>query len=391
MRILLLHNKYQYAGGEDKVFEAEGELLASNGHEVERLVFDNKNITSLANKVGSGCMVVFNFSSAKILKKKIKEFKPDILHVHNFFPLASPSVFYTARAHNVPVILTLHNYRLICPSATLFFNNKIYEKSLRTIFPFDAVMKGVYRDSILQTAALAFMTSFHNVIGTWRNKVTRFIVLTEFAKTKFLQSRLNVSTDQFALKPNFIADPGNGNHVREDFFLYIGRLSQEKGIDVLLNAFRQPDKALVIIGDGPMQQQVESLAREKQNVTYLGFQSGSTIMDYLKRASALIVPSTWYEGFPIAILEAFGTGTPVIGSRLGGVAEIVKDNYNGLLFEAGNQIGLIEALDEFQSADKKALSDNARKTYIEFYTPEKNYRTLMDIYTEAMKNTDHGK
>ena len=208
MRILLLHNRYQYAGGEDKVFESEAELLLSYNHQVERLVFDNKEITTTLDKIKAGLTGVFNFKSAKLVAKKIREFKPDILHVHNFVPLASPSVFYAAKANNVPVILTLHNYRLICPSATLFYDKKIYEKSMRTIFPLDAVLKGVYRDSIAQTAALALMTTFHNLAGTWRNKISKFIVLTEFAKSKFLGSRLKVSPDQFMLKPNFIADPG---------------------------------------------------------------------------------------------------------------------------------------------------------------------------------------
>lgn len=391
MRILLLHNRYQYAGGEDKVFESEAELLLSYNHQVERLVFDNKEITTTLDKIKAGLTGVFNFKSAKLVAKKIREFKPDILHVHNFVPLASPSVFYAAKANNVPVILTLHNYRLICPSATLFYDKKIYEKSMRTIFPLDAVMKGVYRDSIAQTAALALMTTFHNLAGTWRNKISKFIVLTEFAKSKFLGSRLKVSPDQFMLKPNFIADPGKGNTVRDDFFLYVGRLSQEKGIDVLLHTFRQSEKSLVIIGNGPLQDQIKSLASERQNVKYLGFQSRPVIMDHLKRASALIVPSIWYEGFPITILEAFASGTPVIGSRLGGIAEIVKDKYNGMLFEAGSTEGLAETLNEFEMTDKKSLSDNARNSYLQSYTSEKNYRTLMDIYAEAIKINDHGK
>ena len=391
MRILLLHNKYQYAGGEDKVFESEGDLLASHDHLVERLVFDNREIATLLDKIRSGLTGIYNFRSAKIVTEKIKEFRPDVIHVHNFVPLASPSVFFAAKANNVPVVMTLHNYRLICPSATLYHKNKIYERSMRSIFPIDAILKGVYRNSIPQTAALALVIAFHNLIGTWRNKVSKFIVLTDFARSKFLGSRLNVSPDQLMLKPNFIADPGNGIETREDFFLYVGRLSKEKGIDSLLNAFSHSDHKLVIIGDGPMQEQVESYVKAKQNVKYLGFQSRAAIMDRMKRAKALIVPSTWYEGFPITILEALATGTPVIGSRLGGIAEIIKDKFNGLLFEAANEAALLETLDEFHTVDRHALSVNARKTYLELYTPETNYRILMDIYTEAMKNIHHGK
>lgn len=391
MRVLLLHNKYQYAGGEDKVFEAESELLSNHGHQVEQLVFDNREITTFLDKIRSGLFGIYNFRSAKLLTKKIEQFKPELIHVHNFVPLASPSVLFAAHKYKIPVVLTLHNYRLICPSATLYHNNAIYENSMHSLFPFDAVLKGVYRNSIPQTAALALMTSFHNLYGTWRNKVSKFIVLTEFARSKFVESRLRVSQDQFMLKPNFIGDPGNGNESREDFFLFVGRLSQEKGIDTLLNAFRSSPHNLVIIGDGPMHEQVENFAHGKSNVQYLGFQSKAAIMDRLKQAKALIIPSTWYEGFPITVLEAFATGTPVIGSRLGGIAEIVKDEFNGLLFEGGNQNSLIETLAKLQTLDRKALSENARKTYLDNYTPEKNYRILMDIYTEAMKNNEHGK
>ena len=264
MRILLLHNKYKYAGGEDKVFETEGELLSSYNHQVEKLVFDNSLIETGLDKMLSGIMGVYNFKSANVVDKKIKEFKPDILHVHNFVPLASPSIFYVAKRHKVPVVLTLHNYRLICPSALLYHNNRIYEKSLRSIFPIDAIIKGVYRNSILQTAGIAVMTSFHNLIGTWRNKIDKFITLTAFAKSKFLESRVNASPDQFMVKPNFIDDPGNGRETREDFFLFVGRLSVEKGIRVLLNAFKNSDFKLVIIGDGPMQAEVESVVKESK-------------------------------------------------------------------------------------------------------------------------------
>ena len=316
--------------------------------------------------------------------KKIKEFKPDILHVHNFVPLASPSIFYVAKRHKVPVVLTLHNYRLICPSATLYHDHKIYEKSIRSIFPVDAIVKGVYRNSVFRTAAVALMTSIHNLIGTWRNKVDKFITLTAFARSKFLESRVNASADQFMLKPNFIDDPGNGRETREDFFLFVGRLSEEKGIRVLLNAFKSSDLNLVIIGDGPMKAEVESVVKERSNIQYLGFQPKAVIMDNLKRAKSLIFPSTWYEGFPITILEALATGTPVIGSRIGGIAEIVKDKFNGLLFEPGDEGSLARSLTELKHHDLKALSANARNSYLEFYTPDLNYKILMDIYNAAM-------
>lgn len=228
------------------------------------------------------------------------------------------------------------------------------------------------------------MTTIHNLIGTWKNKVDKFITLTAFARSKFLDSRVRASADQFMLKPNFIDDPGNGKETRDDFFLYVGRLSEEKGIRVLLNAFKLSDHKLKIIGDGPLQEEVESAAKERNNIQYLGFQPKAVIMDNLKHAKSLIVPSIWYEGFPLTILEALATGTPVIGSKLGGIAEIVKDQFNGVLFEPDNEDSLIHALTELKAQDIKVLSANARASYLEFYTPEQNYKMLMEIYKAAM-------
>jgi glycosyltransferase involved in cell wall biosynthesis len=385
MRILLVHNKYQQAGGEDLVFETEGELLVHYNHLVERLIFDNKEIRTLLDKFLIGLKGLYNPDSSRKLEDRIKRFKPDIIHVHNFVPLASPSIFYAAKRNKIPVVVTLHNYRMICPSATLFYDHQIYEKSVHSVFPLNAIYKGVYRNSRIQTAGMVLAMSIHNLIGTWRNKVNKFIVLTEFARNKFTHSALRVSADQFLLKPNFIKDPGNGEANRDNFFLFIGRLSEEKGIDTLLNAAKLHNFKLVIIGDGPLRKKVEEFSAATSNIDYRGFQQKPVILDVLKKCKALLFPSVWYEGFPLTILEAFATGTPVIGSRIGGVAEIVTDNFNGLHFEAGNENDMIRKITQMEQIGlAKKLSENARNTYLERYTPERNYKTLMEIYDGAI-------
>src|SRR5688572_17157542 len=213
MKIILVHNKYQQAGGEDLVFHSEGELLQQHGHEVEYVIFDNKDIKTTIDKWLSGIKVVYNTGSYRRLGKVITAFKPDIIHIHNFVPLASPSIFFAAKRYNIPVVVTLHNYRLICPSATLFHNDSIYEKSVHASFPWDAIKKGIYRNSRLQTAALAIATRFHNVIGTWQDKVNKFIVLTEFARRRFEDSVLKTAPGAFEVKPNFVVDHGVGKAV----------------------------------------------------------------------------------------------------------------------------------------------------------------------------------
>ena len=386
MKILLVHNKYQHPGGENVVFESEGELLAKHGHFVERLLFDNASIRTFMDKVKLSVNVIYNPSSAKKLSNKIESFAPDIVHVHNFLPLVSPSIFSVAKKYNIPTILTLHNYRLICPSATLVYKGKIYERSIRSVFPLDAIWKGVYRNSRLQTAAVAIMVAVHNIMGTWRNSIDLYIALSHFAKEKFRTSALAIPEERMVVKSNFVSDFGVGHLNRDKNFLFVGRLVEEKGINVLLQAAKIHPFKLTIIGDGPLRNLVITATKVNPNIHYLGFQDQNIIAMQMKKCKALIFPSIWYEGFPLTILEAFSTGTPVIASRLGAMAEIIQDRINGLLFEAGNPIALVEKIKDLDAKVELAaqLAVHARSSYLDHYTPEKNYSLLLDIYKKAL-------
>jgi glycosyltransferase involved in cell wall biosynthesis len=329
---------------------------------------------------------VHNPGSTRKIREKIEHFNPDIIHVHNFFPLVSPSIFALAKRINIPIILTLHNYRLICPSATLVHSGKIYERSIHSFFPIDAIMKGVYRNSRLQTAAVAIMVAWHNLIGTWRYKVDFYIALSNFAKEKFKSSALAIPEERMVVKPNFVPDFGIGHSTRDNELLFVGRLVEEKGIRVLLRATRLLPFKLTIIGDGPMRKLVTDAARINPNIHYLGFQDKTNIARYMKKCKALIFPSIWYEGFPLAILEAFSTGTLVIASDLGAMSEIIHNGINGLLFEAGNERALVAKIAEIdaQPESAKRLANNARLDYLAHYTPEKNYGSLASIYNKAL-------
>jgi glycosyltransferase involved in cell wall biosynthesis len=314
----------------------------------------------------------------------IERFKPDVIHVHNFFPLASPSIFYEAKKHNIPTVVTLHNFRLLCPSGTLYYNGELYEENTHKLFPWGAVVKGVYRNSRIETLGLAAITVLHNLIGTWKNKVDRFIVLTEFARKKFGGSALRTNVEQFVVKPNFVEDFGVGESEREDYFLIAGRLSEEKGIDIALKAATLGRFKLIVIGDGPLKDFVESACASNQRISYLGFQQKDIIIKHLKHCMALLLPSVCYEGFPISLLESFATGTPAIVSRLGPLAEIVDDYKNGLHFAPGNADDLTAKMTMLAGDPglRKSIGENARKTYLNNYTPEENYKKLMDIYTK---------
>lgn len=386
MRILLIHNQYTQSGGEDLVFKLEAELLKKNGHPVELLVFSNNQINSGWTKLTGALGAVYNLKSKREVADKILKFKPDVIHVHNFFHVASPSVFYAAQAQKIPVVMTLHNFRLICPSATLLHGDKLYDKSIHQIFPLDAIIKGVYRNSRVETALVACTTGIHKILGTWRNKVTRYIALTEFSRRKFLDSSLKLADQKVLVKPNFVQDYGANFFNRDDYFLFVGRLSVEKGIARMLEAAgKQPEISFKIIGDGPMRKEVEEFIGSHSNVEYLGFRDKSFIVNQLKHAKALVFPSQWYEGFPMTILEAFSCGTPVIASDLGGPAEIITHGVNGLLVDYRSADELLHAINKIQhdSDLHQKLCINARKSYEELYTPEKNYNLLLEAYQKA--------
>lgn len=378
MKLLFIHTYYQIRGGEDAVFEQESNLLADST-EVQKLLFFNKGGWQGALQF---FMSLWNFKAYRQVKECIKTFRPDVIHIHNLHFGAGPSIIHAAKKQGIPVIITLHNFRLICPSATLLYDEKIYENSVKSGFPWDAVFKGVYRNSILQTFWLAFIIWFHKKIGTW-NIVDRFIVLTEFAKNLFVHSSLGVIAEKFVVKPNFLEPPANPMVPRLDHFLFIGRLSEEKGIKILLETFKSNIHSLFIAGTGPLENVVVSAAKSHDNIHYLGTLKKNGVLSQMASCKALIFPSIWYEGMPMTLIEAFSLSTPIIASNLGAMASMIKHEYNGLHFEPGNPQSLKSTIDMWSNSEgryKKQVQENAKKTYEQQYTPERNLELLLAIY-----------
>ncbi|MCX2741149.1 glycosyltransferase [Pontibacter anaerobius] len=386
MRILQIHNYYKQAGGEDTVFEQEAQLLRAHGHIVEQLTFSNNNITSIKDKLQAALGVVYNPKSASTISRKISAFRPDVVHVHNFFPLVSPGVFWVCHKYKIPMVMTLHNYRLICPSAVLYYNGKVQLGNIQQKFPLNAILKGIYRDSKIETASVVLATGVHKLLDTWRNKVDKFIALTPGAAELFLHSSLHLRPEQLTVKPNFTADPGLGAATREDYFLYLGRLTEEKGIDTLLKSHSIRPFPLKIIGTGPLQQRVEEYAAQNPSVKYLGYRQREEAMEQLKKARALIFPSEWLETFGMTAVEAFATATPVIAAKIGGAAHIVQHQQNGLHYTPGQPQELARQVELLQQLPDLAhtLGQHARRSYEEYYTPEANYTLLVQIYEQAM-------
>ncbi len=387
MRILQVHNHYKISAGEDTVFYAEAALLESYGHRVEKFTLSNEDVNSVTEKLGAALGVVYNTRSARMLKDRIKAFQPDIIHVHNFFPLISPAVFDVAHKMGVPVVMTLHNYRLICPSAYLHYNGRTHLENVHKTFPLQAILDKAYRNSMFQTASVVLATGMHKLLGTWQNKVDRFITLTQGGSDLFLNSSLKPRPEQLVVKPNFTADLGLSEAERGYHFLFVGRLSPEKGISTLLKATELYPFKLKIIGDGSMRQEVVQHAAKYPNVEYLGYQKLDRVEQELKTSRGLIFTSEWLETFGMTIIEAFSTGTPAIAAKIGGAAQLVEDGINGLHYTPGNAAELAEKariLAQNPTLVRK-LGANARQSYEAHYTPEANYRMLLAIYEDVIR------
>lgn len=385
MRILMVHNRYQQPGGEDGVVRAEAGLLRAKGHAVELVEEDNDSILGAADAVRTAVQCVWSAAAKRTIEERILEFKPDLVHIHNFFPRLSPSIHFACLRADVPVVQTLHNYRLLCPASTLLRDGHPCEDCLGHAFPWQAIQHRCYRSSRAASAALANMVFVHRIWGTWTRTVTRFIALTEFARAKF--SAAGIPADRIAVKPNFVlSDPGMGLG-KGGYALFVGRLSEEKGVAVLLDAWnRFPARVpLRIVGDGPLASVVREAAANHPRIEWLGRRSSAEVSALMADAAVLIFPSIWYEGFPLVLAEAFAAGLPVIASRLGAMAEIVTDGKTGLLFSPGRADQLFNAVQWAFAHPNQANAMRAavRREFEEKYSAEVNYELLLAIYQSA--------
>jgi glycosyltransferase involved in cell wall biosynthesis len=386
LRVLIAHNYYRQPGGEDQVFRAERTLLEDHGHEVLTHEVHNRDLRGL-QLVTAGLQTVWSFSAARAVRDKTGSFRPDLVHFHNTFPQLSPSAYWVARRSGAAVVQTLHNFRLLCPSATLFREGRVCTECVNKTFAWPGVVHACYRSSALQSAVVASMLATHKLIGTYARAVDAYIPLTEFSRDLVVKAGL--PAERVWVKPNFLADPGPPVNAARDSFLFVGRLSEEKGLQVLLASWRllPAGVPLSIVGSGPLDQVARQASERQPNITWHGHLSAELVGRHLGEARALVMPSLWFEGFPIVLLEAFARGTPVIASNHGGLAELVADGRTGWLFEPGNVEDLAVKIEEARSDPDEAArrGREARREYERKYTPERNYQVLMRIYEAALE------
>ncbi len=388
MRILFIHTRYRQPGGEDQALQSEIELLKKKGHTIETLLFQNPEATSFMSNLKNGFDSFFNIHSYRSTAKLIKEFKPDVIHLHNLFFKASPSVLYAAYKNNIPVAATIHNYRLICPNALLLRNNKPCELCVHKTFALPGIYHKCYHSSAMATGLVTGITGLHKLINTWKKTIGVYITLTNFAKEKIQNSSLNLAPNQIIVKPNFTKDPGPSKYEREDFFLFAGRLSEEKGIKVLLQAFAEiPNKRLIVVGEGPLKKGLENKFKRNENISFTGKLNNEQTIALMKKCKALIVPSLWYESLPFVIIEAFSTGTPVLASNIGAMLSIITDGYNGLHFKSDDKEELKNTVLTFiNNSNHNLMYTNARQTFLNYYTAEKHYTAIMKLYNNLICN-----
>lgn len=383
--VLIVHNYYQIPGGEDTVVANEKKMLEEHGHKVILYSRNNAELKQMTKfqKLFLPITTVFNPRTYKEIKRLIKSENIEIVHVHNTLNLISPAVYYAARAMKVPVVQTVHNFRLVCPGATFYRDGHICEDCMKNGL-WCAVKHKCYRGSKIQTLACVLSTWFHRMTGIY-GKIN-YICLTEFNKSKLLELK-QIKPEKVFVKPNFVVNESSFvlEESRENQFVFAGRLDKLKGVDILFETWkRMGDNApkLVVCGTGPMEKWCKEFVRQNQvNIELRGFVPNIEAQKLIANSKALVLPTQWYEGFPMSIVEAYSVGTPVVCSDLGNAGILVIEGITGVKFAACSSEELIGAVKRLKAY--RNIYGSTYEMYEQLYTEKQNYKRLIEIYRKA--------
>ncbi len=379
MKIIQAHNKYKFPGGEDVVVEQERQMLENAGHDVVQWIKENTLLEgmSFARKLE---VFLFSFWSPRSyfeLRALLKKEKPDVMHVHNTLPQLTPSIYYAAKHAGVRIVQTIHNYRLVAPCALLYRKGSVCEKCNGKWLPWQSILLKCYRESALQSTLIFLNRLFDKLTQVYQTKVDQYICLTEFSKAKLMEA--NIPSSKITIKPNFTnSQPDLGEH-QGGFALYVGRISEEKGVSTLVKAWEKIGEKLPlkVAGTGPLLEKLK--AKSVKGVEFLGWSKAENTKQLMKDAAVLIFPSEWYEGFPMVFVEAMKVGLPILSSDIGSQNEIIEEGVNGWKFKAGNAESLVEKVFETLKTpqlDFKRIIKKATKDYLQ----EENIQHLVGIY-----------
>lgn len=388
MNILIVHNYYKIRAGEETVLNNEIALLKQHGNNVISYTRDNRELDNYSKlrKITLPFVTLFSIRTYIDVKRLIKKHNIDIVHVHNNICLVSPSVFYAAFHMNVPVVQTIHHFRMNCPGASLFRDGHICEECIEKS-EFHGVKYRCYKNSLSNTLAVALMNELHKKLGTYRK--VNFICLTEFNKKKLLE--INKKKNQYIdekrvyVKPNFssFAYPFVPYEKRKNEIIYAGRLYPTKGIKILFKAWKSiGNYNLVVFGTGPEEEWCKKYIKNNgiSNIKMMGVVNNTELPPYIAGSKALILPTQWYEGFPMVLVESFACGTPVLGSKIGNVGSIIQEGVNGFHFDQRSAASIVDAVGRLCD-----ICETTIKTSEVLYSPEANYKMLMEIYYNVKK------
>lgn len=397
MRILIVNNFYRSGSpsGEGRVFEAEKTLLQSRGHEVVEFARHSDEISAKGTLgvIQAALGTPWNPWMASAMRREIEHFKPEIVHIHNTFPLISPAIYY-AIGKGPAKILTLHNYRLICPAAIPMRLGQICTKCLDEHSVIPSLMHGCYRGSRFATVPLAACIALHRSIGTWTKKVNAFIALSDFQRDLMVKSGL--PDKRVHVKPNFFS--GNPDISpwadREPYIVFVGRLTSEKGVETLVRAWKlwgEHAPELRIVGDGPLFNMLKQLSAQLP-IRFLGQMSSDMVHAQIAKAKLLVLPSECFETFGLVVVEAFAFGTPAAVSNIGPLPSIVKHGKNGVVFMPADPDNLLHTIRTAWETPGMLgrLGLVARSDFEAKYTGEANYTMMMTIYQRAMEDANNG-
>jgi len=391
MKLLIIHNDYLVPGGERFAVQAEVDLLRSKGHELIFYSRSNEETLDydLLSKILLFPRVAFSLDTYNDTRSLINNYQPDVAHIHNVFPLISPSVYYALHHERIPIVQTIHNFRFMCPNGLFFTAGSVCERC-KFGNTLHAIQWKCYRNSYFLSGLYAALIGGHRLINTFR-LIDIFIVLSHFSKNKLVDSGI-ASTENIHVLGNYLRTPSDDQHlsaIKQTYFVFMGRLSIEKGLKTLLDAMQKlPQEKLYVLGEGPEKEDLLAYAAGLglKNVEFLGFVTGEKKDSMLKNASALILPSSCYENFPLSVLESYSVGTPVIASNLGSIPELVIDGESGLLFTPGDSNELYEKMHQLLTnpSESLRLGNNAFHQMVNYYSPDIHYQKLLNIYEQCI-------
>ncbi|MCA9246793.1 MAG: glycosyltransferase family 4 protein [Planctomycetales bacterium] len=390
LTFLQMHNVPLSPGGADTVLDNEAEMLRLHGHRVVRYTISNDELAGMSKRQILQS-ALWNRRAVREVREMIAAQRPDVVHVHNTFPIMSPAVLRAAHQCGVPVLMTLHSYRLSCLNGLLYREGAICEKCVGKTLSLPGIARGCYKESRLASSVIAGALALHRTIGTYRRHVDAYLALSPFARQVLVRS--GYPAERIHIKPNFVHPAAGQSDGGGGYALFVGRLTPEKGAATVIRAWRKIGSRLPIkfVGDGPLRGELQREAATADGVEFLGWKSKDEVADLLQRAKVVVFPSQWYEGLPMVILEAFSAGVPVVASDVGNFTDVIRPQATGLHFRTGDADDLAAQIEWLLAnpTEFAAMGRQCHAEYLEKYCPEANYALYMQIVRQACQSRSH--